>query len=238
LPLRILLIGAVLKNTHLYWRPVADCRYTNRFVDLCLACEVPLDGYAVASVQLELPLLRGRCPGSLRDDTARWHRRSMSSGKVAKQGGLTDCSKLFADKTHGAAGCVPGRKHQQQSLLVHSPGEEVCGIAKWRRSAGSPSRRLCSARKSGGSSATTPPAFSGFGHLSFISIFNYFIGGPMNNHVWDRLKAITEEMRNTASFLLKHMGTLVRLGEPIWSPRLPQSTIDSLSRCYQIHCRA
>ena len=46
----------------------------------------------------------------------------------------------------------------------------------------------------------------------FVVPFSYFIGGPRNNHEWDRLKAITEEMLNAASFLLKHMGTLVRLG--------------------------
>jgi hypothetical protein len=50
----------------------------------------------------------------------------------------------------------------------------------------------------------------------FVVPFNHFIGGPRNNHEWDRLKAITEEMLDAAGFLLKHMGTLVRLGAPIW----------------------
>jgi hypothetical protein len=50
----------------------------------------------------------------------------------------------------------------------------------------------------------------------FIVPFNSFIGGPKNNWEWDREKAITDEMRDAGSFLLKHMGTLVRLGAPIW----------------------
>ena len=46
--------------------------------------------------------------------------------------------------------------------------------------------------------------------------FNAFIGGPRNNRDWDRSKRITDEMRDARSFLLKHMGTLVRLCAPKW----------------------
>ena len=50
----------------------------------------------------------------------------------------------------------------------------------------------------------------------FIVPFNAFIGGPRNNRDWDRSKRITDEMRDARSFLLKHMGTLVRLCAPKW----------------------
>ena len=52
--------------------------------------------------------------------------------------------------------------------------------------------------------------------LPFIVPFSAFIGGPRNNRDWDRNKRISDEMRDAGSFLLKHMGTLVRLGAPIW----------------------
>ena len=106
-----------------------------------LAGEVPLDGYAVASAQLELPLLRGRCPGRLLDDPTRRHRRSMSSGKVARQGSPTDCSRLCADKTFRMAqqGVNPGVNINSNRCLYTIPEKkvdklvrevaEVCGIA-------------------------------------------------------------------------------------------------------------
>ena len=50
----------------------------------------------------------------------------------------------------------------------------------------------------------------------FIVPFNCFIGGPRNNREWDKTKTISDEMRDAGSFLLRHMGTLVRLGAPIW----------------------
>jgi hypothetical protein len=178
-----------------------------------LAGEVPLDGYAVASAQLELPLLRGRCPGSLLDDPTRRHRRSMSSGKVARQGSPTDCSRLCADKTFRMAqqGVNLGVNINSNRCLYTIPEKkvdklvrevaEVCGIALT-------SPLQCSKVRGKLSNYSSCIQRS----RPFVVPFSYFIGGPRNNHKWDRLKAITEEMRNAASFLLEHMGTLVRLG--------------------------
>ena len=50
----------------------------------------------------------------------------------------------------------------------------------------------------------------------FVVPFNAFIGGPRNNREWDKKKPISTEMQDAASFLLRHMRTLVQLGAPIW----------------------
>lgn len=50
----------------------------------------------------------------------------------------------------------------------------------------------------------------------FIRPFNEFIGGPKNSREWDTAKEVSAAMMDSGAFLLKHMGTLVRLGAPIW----------------------
>ena len=51
---------------------------------------------------------------------------------------------------------------------------------------------------------------------SFSIPFNLFIGGPTCDREWDTEKEISDDMRSAASFLLRHLDTLVRLGAPIW----------------------
>jgi hypothetical protein len=51
---------------------------------------------------------------------------------------------------------------------------------------------------------------------TFSIPFNSFIGRPTCDREWDTEKKISDDMRSTASFLLRHLDTLVRLGAPIW----------------------
>ncbi len=46
--------------------------------------------------------------------------------------------------------------------------------------------------------------------------FNLFIGGLTFDREWDAEKRVLDDMRSIASFLLKHMDPLVRLGALIW----------------------
>ena len=132
---------------------------------------------------------------------------------MARQGSPTDCSRLCTDKTFRMAqqGVNLGVNINSNRCLYTIPEKkvdklvrevaEVCGIALT-------SPLQCSKVRGKLSNYSSCIQRS----RPFVVPFSYFIGGPRNNHEWDRLKAITEEMLNAASFLLKHMGTLVRLG--------------------------
>jgi hypothetical protein len=63
----------------------------------------------------------------------------------------------------------------------------------------------------------------------FAIPFNHFIGGPKNNRQWDINKLVTDEMRDSAGFLLKHMRSLVALGAPIW-PQQASTVYDLFMR--------